>query len=107
MRISDWSSDVCSSDLVVDIADHDTGHAASPPGMISLISLISNKLISDRSGPPGAVCDRPGTVPDHGRPPADCWGPPGTGRDRRRPLHPGASRRTTGSAAVPAISRQT
>src|SRR3546814_5159706 len=40
-------------EVVVDIADHDTGHAASPPGMISLISLISNKLISDRSGPPG------------------------------------------------------
>src|SRR3546814_11464060 len=93
-------------EVVVDIADHDTGHAASPPGMISLISLISNKLISDRSGPPAYVCDRRGPFPTTEDPPCIVGDGPRPLRPASTHCLPGASQRTPGSVSTTPIFSQ-
>src|SRR3546814_6366608 len=53
MRISDWSSDVCSSDLdfhIIDGVDGDTGFAyvSGDAGMVAVIAPVRGQIESDR-----------------------------------------------------------
>src|SRR3546814_16855690 len=63
MRISDWSSDVCSSDLIhVDPETHALNQRASPAGMLFLVVLIAVKLGAQTAG--GAVHMNVGLITD-------------------------------------------
>src|SRR3546814_2802000 len=48
MRISDWSSDVCSSDLADQVLD--AGGRAVAPGFINVLSWATESLIADGRG---------------------------------------------------------
>src|SRR3546814_9984676 len=51
MRISDWSSDVCSSDLLGDPAPHHLARTAAPAGVLSPVCTQTWPLLSPSSRP--------------------------------------------------------
>src|SRR3546814_9226084 len=68
MRISDWSSDVCSSDLIVLADDPDnSAHAISPPSWLSSVRGIS---------PPSRVSPVARRAPPPAHPPRHRASPP-------------------------------
>src|SRR3546814_18179628 len=88
MRISDWSSDVCSSDLV--------GHAfAGRRAGLALAQLCARPQNgADILG----ACRRPSRATEVGTLPASCPRAPGvaSARGRRLEIGTGAAKRTTG-----------
>src|SRR3546814_10206904 len=65
MRISDWSSDVCSSDLVALAIDGDLLAGRQSPDMLGLILLADGREVADRLvALPDLAGDRLVTVDD-------------------------------------------
>src|SRR3546814_16482187 len=60
MRISDWSSDVCSSDLVGDVvADAEVLHRRQTDGGEGLVQLVQADLVLGQAGALEGVLDGP------------------------------------------------
>src|SRR3546814_14256826 len=55
MRISDWSSDVCSSDLVQDALGQQTCHLPRDPGQLRVHAAGADRTASNQGSAPLAV----------------------------------------------------
>src|SRR3546814_9201403 len=63
MRISDWSSDVCSSDLLIESLNVVAGRFGQPGGWVTGISPIANPDVPTPFPPYGAQRSRIGNFP--------------------------------------------
>src|SRR3546814_17620708 len=80
MRISDWSSDVCSSDLTVAVSGHDAPTLPPHPGMMSDLGALVGDGGSDQPARPNVIST---LVP-----------PPSRAQSSKRPPLASAVRRT-------------
>src|SRR3546814_13923811 len=60
MRISDWSSDVCSSDLAIDLARSLNLPEVSAVFWFSSTSIKADPFVAGRKGAPGYLMDKLG-----------------------------------------------